>query len=371
MRVGLRALGKQRVWAALAVLLGMSCALFWYAGNTQVQAAAPSAEPLRSYADKMHFWFGTALQGLFWGNAKYTQIVSTQFNSGVSMTLMGQTQPQPGKYDFHIIDNQSEFARKHDMKLFGVALLYRPGAAGPAWFAESCRTMSKEKMDTLLKEHIHAVVTRGGDAYYGWEVVNEHLVPGHNGCWSKVLGDPDYIAKAFRYAREANPKAQLMLNDGFGHDGIDKERAKEFFELIRKLKADNVPIDVAGTQMHLRPENLRPTYVEEFKSFIEEARKVGVQVQVTEMDVMLPPNGGPEMLQKQKEIFYNILHTCLKDSNCTGFTLWGTGDHLRNARGGNDPAGDDFWKQRPNIYDDNLEPKPAYEGILQALKEGR
>jgi len=367
MRVCLRALIRQRALCAFTALMGMSCALFWFAGNMQVEASAPRVEPLRSYADKMHFWFGTTLQGLFMGNPKYVQILTTHFNSGTSMVLLGQIQPTPGNYDFHIIDHQVEFARQHDMKLFGVTLVYRP-FIGPQWFFNTCKTWSKEKMDNFLKEHIHAVVSRGGDSYYGWEVVNEPLVPGHNGCWSNVLGDPDYIVKAFRYAREANSKAQLVLNDNFGHDGIDKPRAKEFFDLIRKVKSEGGPIDVAGTQMHLRPENLRPTYVDEFKWFLAEARNVGVQVHVTEMDVMLPPGSGPEMLQKQKEIFYNILHACLQDSNCTAFTLWGTGDHLRRAdNGAESPASE----KRPTIFDDNLEPKPAYEGILQALKEGR
>jgi endo-1,4-beta-xylanase len=368
MRVYLGALKRLRVLGSIAVLLGMSLALLCFARGTEVKAAGPRVEPLRSYADKMHFWLGTTLQGLFWSNAKYVQTLTTHFNSGVSMVLLGQTQPKPGDYDLHIIDNQVEFARQHDMKLFGVTLIYRP-AIGPEWFAASCRTWSKEKMDSFLKDRIYTLMRRGGDTYYGWEVVNEPLVPGHNGCWSKVLGDPDYIAKAFRYAREANPNTQLVLNDTFGHDGIEKPRAEEFFALIRKLKSDKVPIDVAGTQMHLRPESLRPTYVDEFKWFLAQARDVGVQVQVTEMDVMLPPGAGPEMLQKQKEIYYNILHTCLKDSNCTGFTLWGTGDSIRHPGGEASQA--EFWAQKPYIFDQNLEPKPAYDGILQALKEGR
>jgi endo-1,4-beta-xylanase len=368
MRVCLRALKRQRVLGAIAVLVGMSWALFWFAGSVEVEASTPRGEPLRSYADKMHFWLGTTLQGLFWNNPKYVQLLSTHFNSGVSMVLLGQTQPQPGSYDLHIIDNQMEFARQHDMKLFGVNLIYRP-FIGPEWFFKTCKTWSKEKMDSFLKDRINTLVRRGGDTYYGWEVVNEPLVGSHNGCWSKVLGDPDYIAKAFRYAHEANPNAELLLNESFGHDGIDKPRAKEFFDLIRKLKSDKIHIDAAGTEMHLQTQNLRPTYVDEFKWFLAEARDVGVQVQVTEMDVTLPPGGGPDLLQKQKEIFYNILHACLKDSNCTGFTLWGTGDSIR--RRGNDTSEREFAQQKPNIFDENLEPKPAYEGILQALKEGR
>jgi endo-1,4-beta-xylanase len=368
MRVSLRALRRQRVFGATAVLLGVSAALL-FGGGTQVKAASPSVEPLRSYADKMHFWLGAQLQGLFMGNAKYKELIHTQFNSGVSMELLGQTQPTPQGYDFHIMDHQVEFARQYDMKLFGVNLVYRPHI-GPEWFETTCKSWSKEKMDSFLKDRVYALVRRGGDNYYGWEVVNEPLVGGHNGCWHTVLGEFDYIAKAFRYAREAGPNTQLVLNDSFGHDGVDKEKATQFFGIIKQMKDEKVPIDVAGIQMHLRPDNLHSTYVDEFKWFLAQAKQLGVQVQVTEMDVKLPPNGGPDILQKQKEMFYNILHTCLKDPNCTGFTFWEPFDSIRR-RYPNDPPQADYDLQRPGIFDANFQSKPAYDGILQALKEGR
>jgi endo-1,4-beta-xylanase len=361
---------KRHHWLVLvAVLTGMLSGLVYLGGKNPVKASADSHEALRSYADKMHFWFGTTLQGLFWNNAKYVQLVSTQFNSGVSMVLFQLSHPEAGRFDFHIMDSQMEFARQHDMKLFGVALIYRSGDA-PGWFFPACRTWSKEKLDAVMKEHIQTIVRHGGDAYYGWEVVNEPTWGAHNGCWSKVLGDYDYIAKAFRYADEANPKSELLLNDGFGHDGVDKNHQKEFFDIIRKLKKDKIHIDAAGIQMHLRPENLRPTYIDEFKSFLAEAREIGVQVQVTEFDVMLPPGGAPDLLQKQKDIYYNVLHTCLKDSNCTGFTVWGTGDAIRRRKG-EDPPQAEFMQQRPLPFDETLEPKPAFAGLLQAFKEGR
>jgi endo-1,4-beta-xylanase len=366
---GLRGLKSRNSLIVTAVLIGLLSGLFYLDGKRQMTVNADSHETLRTYADRMHFWFGTTLQGLFWNNPKYVQLVSTHFNSGVSIVLFQTNQPEQGRFDFHIIDSQKEFAQQHDMKLFGVALIYRPAEA-PAWFFPACRTWSKEKLDAVMKERIQTIVRRGGDTYYGWEVVNEPTQGTHNGCWSKVLGDYDYIAKAFRYADEANPKAELLLNDGFGHDGVDKVHAKEFFDIIRHLKADKIRIDAAGIQMHLRPENLHPGYVDEFKWFLSEARNIGVQVQVTEMDVMLPPGGGPDLLQKQREMYYNILHTCLKDTNCTGFTVWGTGDALRHRKE-NDPEGDGFMQQRPLPFDANLEPKPAFDGLMQALKEGR
>ena len=157
-------------------------------------------------------------------------------------------------------------------------------------------------------------------------MVNEPTDPTHNGCWSRVLGDDDYMVKAFQYAREANPNALLLLNDTFGQGGIDKARSDEFFALVDRVKAAGAPIDAVGTEMHWELPQLRPTYLDEFKSFLDRARKAGVKVHITEMDVYQGPDDTPEAFAKQKEVFYNVVHTCLKDSNCIGFMTWGIAD---------------------------------------------
>jgi len=325
---------------------------------------------LRSYADDLHFWIGTTFQSRYWYNAKYKEILATNFNSGVSIIMFPMTQPQPGKFDFDGMDRDMSFARAHGMKLFGAALVYRPGE-GPDWFRGLCWLWSKDKMDQVLKNQIHTIVHYGGDAFYGWEVVNEPTSPNHNGCWSHVLGQDEYIARAFRYAREAAPNAQLLLNDTFGHDGIDRVKAHEFFDIIRRLKVSGVPIDVAGIEMHLHVDVLRPSYIDEFKWFLTQANEAGVQVQITEMDVNLPRRGSlPDFLQKQREIYYNVLHTCLRDSNCTGFTTWGTSDNMRYAHS-LEVSADEFSAEKPLLFDDNLNPKPAFAGVLQALREAR
>ena len=358
----------------LAVVILFSMTVFFASGYALMAygspASASSGETLRSYADALHFWLGTPFQGRYWNDAKYKNILATHFNSGVSMVMFPLTEPQPGHFDFGGVDRDMSFANSHGMKLFGAALVYRPGG-GPDWLKDQCRSWSKDKMDQVLRDHIHAVVRHGGDTYYGWEVVNEPVSPARNGCWSQVLGQDQYISKAFRYAREAGPNAELLLNETFGRNGVDKPKAHEFFGLIRRLKSAGVPIDAAGIEMHLELGPLRSSYIDEFKWFLAQAKEVGVQAQVTEMDVTLSTgDSGPDLLQKQKEIFYNVLHTCLQDSNCTGFTTWGTGDNMRYAHS-LEVSPDQYSAEKPLLFDNNLDPKPAFAGVLQALKEGR
>jgi endo-1,4-beta-xylanase len=367
---------QSRRFHHLALIILLSAVFLFASGyalmvhDAPITAMAASQETSRSYADALHFWLGTTFQGRFWYDAKYKNILSTDFNSGVSFVMFPMTEPQPGQFDFGGMDHDMSFANAHGMKLFGAALVYRPGG-GPDWLKNECRTWSKGKMDQVLRDHIHAVVQHGGDTYYGWEVVNEPTNISYNGCWSQVLGRDEYIVKAFRYAREAAPNAELLLNDSFGREGVDKGKIHEFFDLVRRLKSSGVPIDAVGVEMHLDFDALHPGYLDEFKSFLAQAKQAGVQAQVTEMDVtMSGADSGPDALQKQKEIFYNVVHTCLQDSNCTGFTTWGLADGMRYMRSLEVPH-DQFEAEQPLLFDDNLNPKPAFAGVLEALKEGR
>jgi len=326
-------------------------------------------ETLRQVADKLGFWVGTTIQGRMWNrDPEYKPVLAGDFNAAVSIVFPGITQPQRGRFNFDPMDEAMSFAKENHMKLMGHCLVYKNATSAP-WMnfnSPACGGWSPRELDQILKEHIHAVVRHGGNSYYAWEVVNEPTEPHHNGCWSRVLGEEQYMVKAFQYAREANPNALLLLNDTFGQGGIDKERADEFFSLVKRLKAAGAPIDAVGTEMHWEMPQLRPSYLDEFKSFLDSARQLGVKVHITEMDVYQGPASSPFV--KQKEIFYNVVHTCLLDSNCIGFMTWGIADRYTWLRTRD-------WRTLPDakpvLFDDEFTRKPAYDGVLQALKEGR
>jgi endo-1,4-beta-xylanase len=328
-------------------------------------------ETLRQAAEKTGFWVGTTIQGRMWNrDPEYKPVLGRDFNAAVSIVFPNLTQPERGRFDFDAMDEAMRFARQYNVKLMGHSLVYKNPNAQP-WLhfnGITCGGWSAKDLDEILKDHIQKVVRHGGDTYYAWEVVNEPTQQMHDSCWARILGPEQYIAKSFQYAREANPSALLILNDTFGQAGIEKDRADHFFAVVKKLKDAGVPIDAVGTEMHWEMPQLRPSYLDEFKDFLESARKVGVKVHITEMDVYQGSTNSPEAFAKQKEIFYNVVHTCLLDSNCIGFMTWGIADRytwLRTADWKNFPDA------KPVLFDDDFKKKPAYFGVLQALKEGR
>jgi endo-1,4-beta-xylanase len=322
-------------------------------------------ETLRQYADAMRFRVGTLIQGRFWNeDPRYKEILGKDFNSAVSPVFMHVTQPERGEFDFHAMDAQMQFAGEHHMKLFGAALVYRNDNS-PSWLrfhAGPCGRWSAGDLDRVMQNHIENVVRHGGEAYWGWEVVNEPLEPAHNGCWGRVLGQDKMIVKAFRYARQAAPRdAVLLLNETFGQAGAPKGKVDDFFDLLTKTKRMGAPIDAAGIEMHLEVDKLNPDYVEEFRYFVAQARKAGVEAHVTEMDVN--QGSGRDAAGKQKEVFYNIARACLDDATCKEFTVWGLTDThswLRTHKGELDAT--------PLLFDENYQRKPAYFGVLQAFR---
>jgi len=173
--------------------------------------------------------------------------------------------------------------------------------------------------------------------------------------------EEDYIAKAFRYAREAT-KADLVLNETFGHTGLIKERVDRFFELVERLKSKGVPIDGVGTEMHLEAP-LDPDYLDQFRDFLQRAKKDGVAVYITEMDVYQGPQGAvPNAWDNQKKIYHDVTATCLADSNCKGMTIWDLSDKdtwLANKKRNAIPDA------KPDLFDEAHQKKPQNDPSAQ------
>lgn len=345
------------------VVLGAGCA-------AQAVNSGGNNPTLRQYADRLGIGIGAAIQGKYWAqDPELRTTLAREFNQAVSIIPMKFTEPEEGKFDFSSMDRDIQFAREHDMRLFGTTLIYRNDEAAP-WLRFNgffCGSWSPDTLDREMRNYIQTLVQHGGASYFAWDVVNEPMAPGHNRCWSRILGYEQTIAKAFRYARAGNPHTLLVLNDTFGHAGLDRNRVDTFFDLIRRLKSQGVPIDVAGTEMHLYVQQLHPDYISEFKYFLGRARSLGVKVHITELDVYQGPSGQvKDPWQAQKDVYYNVVRTCIHDTNCGSITVFGVSDRYSWLR-----TNLDMDDARPLLFDDNYQKKPAYYGVLQALKEGR
>jgi len=352
-----------------SLLLALMVASLIVAANARDKNKAEGEDTLRKYADQLGWRIATGIKPKSWEQDEQgREILAREFNATMEMGMMNSTQLREGQFDFSRMDRTIRFAKDHNMKIWGAALIYRADSLAP-WMQERMhlgprRAFTPQQLDDLMRKQIQTVVRHGGDAFYAWGVVNEPL-SGRNQPWQTILGEEDYIAKAFRYAREAT-KSDLVLNETFGHTGLIKERVDRFFELVERLKSKGVPIDGVGTEMHLEAP-LDPDYLDQFHDFLQRAKKNGVAVYITEMDVYQGSQGAvPNASDNQKKIYHDVTATCLADSNCKGMTIWDLSDKdtwLANKKRNAIPDA------KPDLFDEAHQKKPAYYGVLEALKE--
>ncbi len=179
------------------------------------------------------------------------RLIGEQFNSITPENVLKweAVHPQLDKYDFAPGDAYVAFGEQHGMFIIGHTLVWHNQT--PRWVFEDAEGKPVDR-DTLLKrmrDHIQTVVGRYKGRIKGWDVVNEAL--NEDGTlrqtqWLKIIGE-DYLAKAFQYAHEADPAAQLHYND---YSLENKPKRKGAIELIKKLQAQGIPITAVGLQGH-------------------------------------------------------------------------------------------------------------------------
>ncbi|NTY41619.1 MULTISPECIES: endo-1,4-beta-xylanase [Burkholderia cepacia complex] len=335
------------------------------------------------------FFIGAAINPS-WVAADSTRgaLVKSQFNSisPESVLKWQPTEPQEGKFNFGAADEYVDFGTRNHMFVVGHTLVWH--AQTPDWVFKGGNGNPADR-ETLLKRmrnHIHAVMGRYKGRIKSWDVVNEALNDDgslRDSPWRKIIGD-DYIDKAFQYAHEADPNAELFYND-YGIE-IGPKRAGAV-ALLRRLKASGVPITGVGIQEHI---GLTWPSAQIIDAAITAFGNLGLKVAITELDVNVLPQrsnslnadvgsseavdpslnpytaGLPQEVQQQlanryAELFGIYLRHC---DSIERITLWGVADGVSwlnnwpiNGR-----------TNYPLLFDRSLQPKPAYYALLNEVK---
>lgn len=217
-------------------------------------------------------------------------IVETQFNSISPENALKwvSVHPLPGKYDFTLADQYVSFGQKHHMFVVGHNLVWHNQV--PAWVFRDDKgnLLSRDALLARLRDHIFTVVGRYKGKIQSWDVVNEALNEDgtlRQSLWEKIIGD-DYIAKAFQYAHEADPQAQLTYND---YNLENEAKRNGAIALVKKLQSEGVPITSVGLQNH---DNLTWPTPEQEDATISAFGALGMKVEISELDINVLPSAG-------------------------------------------------------------------------------
>ncbi len=321
---------------------------------------------LREAADRIGFGIGAYFQIPEARDPLSPPVLRAEFNTLMMATFMKRTQPARDGWDWSVTDKVMQAGSANGQKIVGGPLVYDNPRA-PAWLGfdkRNCGGWSADELEGILQTYVQTVVSRFRGKIYAWEVVNEPFSNDET-CWRRILGE-GYIGRAFGYARAADPDARLFLNEAFGRSGVDKNSADKFFTFVQSLRDAGIPLDTVGIQMHLNADIMDASYPAEFVYFLHQARKAGVRVMITEMDVY---QGAPGYFQDplgvQKKIFNVVAGTCLSFLHCTDLITWGISDRYTWL---DRIAGPGFIDPQPLLFDAQFQPKPAYYGVLEALQ---
>ena len=316
-------------------------------------------------AYKDYFMIGVAVNQRNVTNPQQKALIAREFNS---MTCENDMKPEPtepreGEFNWDNADRIANFCRENGIKLRGHCLM---------WHSQIGRWMlgdnpTKEKFYERMRNHIHAVVSRYKDVVYCWDVVNEAMTDDRNAtdpyrqsAMYKLCGD-EFIAKAFQFAREADPKALLFYND---YNECDPVKSHRIYDMVKKMKEAGVPIDGIGMQGHY---NIYGPSEKEIDDALNLYKTIVKHIHVTELDIRVNEEmGGGLQFSREGATVSDSIKQHLADQYARVFrqfrkhsdvidcvTFWNLSDR-------------DSWlgaRNYPLPFDSEYKPKLAYEYI--------
>lgn len=319
-------------------------------------------------------------------DARGALLVKTQFNSVTPENVLKweRVHPRLDTYAFDLPDKYVAFGEENHMFIVGHCLVWHNQIPGEVFRDAQGSLVTREILLQRMRDHIHTVVGRYKGRIKSWDVVNEALSDDgtlRQSLWMKIIGE-DYIAKAFQYAHEADAQAELTYND---YSLENEPKRNGAIALIKKLKAEGIPITSVGLQGH---DSLTWPGVAQQDATISAFGKLGVKVIISELDIDVLPHvtaqgnaditanvkgdaslnayvsGLPDSVEEtQAQRYAELFGVFLRHRGVVSrVTFWGVtdGDSWKND-----------WPVKgrtnyPLLFDRSGQPKPAFYAVVRA-----
>lgn len=334
------------------------------------------------YAD--YFPIGAAISGF---QLLYLpEILAQDFNHLTCENAMKiqDIHPAENTFAWEDADQVADFARQHQMKLTGHALLWHQQA--PDWMFEGVTAgdaTSLELLKSRLKAHIEAMVDRYADVVDNWDVVNEALSDdaakqyrdgGEGSKWYELFGSEEYIYWAYKFAKDALEAKAPGSSAGklYYNEYTATVKADKILKMLAWLKDDRgITIDGVGFQSH---ENMSWPSVADLQTAIDKFKTAGYKVKISELDITVYSDYStgsfvaspavpftPALEMQQAKRFADLFALYRKNKGeVTSVTFWGVSDDQTWLDNQPVPGRDDF----PLLYNDQHQPKAARAAIM-------
>lgn len=230
--------------------------------------------------------------------------IKKHFNAIVAENCMKceEIHPAEDKYFWDDADRFVKFGEENGMAITGHCLIWHSQMA--PWFTKDSvgNLVDAETMKQRMKEHISTIMGRYKGRIRSWDVVNEAIEGDgsyRQSDFYKILG-PEYIPLAFQYAHEADPDAELIIND-YGMNSPAKRDA--YVRIVNDMKKRGLRVDQIGMQSHT---GMDYPDLKEYEESLKAFAGTGCKVAITEWDMSALPtiNTGANISETEE---YNKL----------------------------------------------------------------
>ena len=298
----------KKLLLGLTLLVAGSSSAFAQWGRPTDFAEGPGLKD----AYKDYFTIGVAVNKTNVSDPAQMEIIKKQFNSVTAENAWkpGEIHPKEGVWNFGLADSIANFCRENGIKMRGHCLCWHSQFADWMFTDKKGKPVKKEVFYERLREHIHTVVNRYKDVVYAWDVVNEAIAddnmmfrsfrpgvkpsPYRQSRHFELCGD-EFIAKAFEFAREADPTGVLIYND---YSTVDPGKRERIYEMVKKMKEAGVPIDGIGMQGHY---NIYFPDEEALDKAITRFSEIVNTIHITELDLRTNMESGGQLMFSRGE----------------------------------------------------------------------
>jgi endo-1,4-beta-xylanase len=318
--------------------------------------AQGTATGLRKAADDAKRLIGAAVEPDQLAMEQYGKLAADEYNalmpaSGLKWVNLEATRGQwwwePGDQIVAATITANQKLRGHTL----VGYAQAPEWAAPLMGAE---------LAAELQNHIRATVTHFKGKIYGWDVFNDAIDENTNqlrpGLYTNL--GIEGLANLFKWAKEADPDAQLYYDD-YGIEGPGP-KTDAVLKLLSDLKAAGAPIDGVGIQAHLDTTGYPSEAA--VRATLKRFAAVVPVVSYTELDVKTKsadPMGDAARRNAAQRLPYQIIAgVCATEDACRGITTWGISDKFAAT-----PSDEAL------PFDADFKKKPAYEGLVAGFNK--
>ena len=331
---------------------------------------------IRDLSDPFNINFGNLILGRQKSNPIYSEIMKRDFGATLVDWHLQWIRTQPDRTgniklndasSLFSFTNMLEQSSGKDYIKIGQPLVWEK----PDFLPEYLFDLNEKELKEEIIHHVENLILAASDDVDVWTVVNEaetwpeNRGKGYDWLFDK-LGE-QYIIEAFRTAYQTDPSKVLLYSD-FANETISGIKYWQTTRVIELVQKEGIPISIG---MHMRIDVQNPPTKDKLK---EAFKDYGVDIYITELtlDLSKIPNSDSNRLLHQANVARTIMEAIIEynlEAKQNGYPnsvklvgFFGIQDSMNFLEEADGKSNAD-----PTLFDDNLNPKPAYYAILETL----